>query len=93
MNPIQAHVRILENTPRERIRTHYRVEKPDPKTAALKRKLAGVHMPMSQEMLERYVELKRAGMRFMDIKKALCVSGRTMGRMRNKAMLAGLLDG
>lgn len=82
---IAAHIRILESLPQERIRTHRSSSLcPD---EALGRKLAGVRMSIPEDMLSRYSRLRKAGVRFLDIKRELRVSTRTMARLR--AMVRG----
>ena len=87
----RAAQRLLETMPRERIRTHERADKPDAKTAALKRKLRGVSMPMTGEMVAEYARRKLVGEKYIVIQKALHVSARTMARLRDKAKKGGLL--
>lgn len=91
MNALHAHIRILENTPRERITTHERKEVKDERTAAMRRKHSFKRVPLDPAMVRQYAKLKRAGERYVDIKRTLCVSVRTIVRLRDKAMQEGLL--
>ena len=86
----RAHQRLLETMPRERIRTHQRAEAVA-KVAAQRRRASGMPTGIPRELLERYVRLRNAGRRFLDMKSELCVSTRTMVRLRDKAMQEGLL--
>lgn len=78
MSPQQAHIHILENTPRERIRKHEQRFDADARRQGVPRLLTG-------RLVDRYRALKAEGMKYKDIKRELRTSGRMMKRLKEAA--------
>ena len=81
MSPaIAAHVRLLERTPRERIRTHERVFAPQP--------LQGQKYPNGQipdDLVREYGSLVAKGYGYTYIRDALKVGTLTMRKLKTEA--------
>jgi len=74
---LKAHVRILESIPKERIKTHEQRLAPEP--------LPGRIRPLTDEMIETYKKMKKAGERICDIRAALKTSTAMMRTLKKVA--------
>jgi hypothetical protein len=79
IDALRAHVRILENLPRDRIRTHVRSERV---TAQREQSRSGRPTPLTPILIERYKQLKAAGVFYRDIRGILHVGTKMMKKIQ-----------
>ena len=76
MSPaLRAHHRLLETTPKERIRTHERTNFDDRR---------GWPTMISKPLIERYRALKAAGAKYKEIRKELHVNTAMMRKLKER---------